>query len=208
MFLPLLKELISIFLFVITAVGVLPCGIRKKRPRTSSLVQFIFYVWSFEISGNILRNQKSYRFRFIYSKQFELFEPHLDLYQSLYDFFVEIRNYSILLWLSLPVHSGSLNLEDWLSKTDLSGPHSFFWMFLPLLKELIIIFLFVITAAGVLPCGIRTSSLVQFIFYVWSFEISGNILRNQKNMFRFIYSKQWVIWATFRLISVIVWLLC
>ena len=33
--------------------------------------------------------------------------------------------------------------EDWLSETDLSGPHSFFWMFLLLLKELIIIFLFI-----------------------------------------------------------------
>ena len=32
--------------------------------------------------------------------------------------------------------------EDWLSETDPSGPHSFFWMFLLLLKELIIIFLF------------------------------------------------------------------
>ena len=28
-----------------------------------------------------------YRFRFIYSKQIKLFEPHLDLYQSLYDLF-------------------------------------------------------------------------------------------------------------------------
>ena len=34
--------------------------------------------------------------------------------------------------------------EDWLSETDLSGPHTFFWMFLLLLKELIIIFLFFI----------------------------------------------------------------
>ena len=25
--------------------------------------------------------------------------------------------------------------------------------------------------------------LVQFIFFFWSFEISGNILRNQKNLF-------------------------
>ena len=32
--------------------------------------------------------------------------------------------------------------EDWLSETDLSDPHSFFLMFLLLLKELIIIFLF------------------------------------------------------------------
>ena len=42
-----------------------------------------------EISGNILRNQKNHRFRFIYSKQFKLFESHLDLYESLYDFFAE-----------------------------------------------------------------------------------------------------------------------
>ena len=47
----LLKELIIIFLFVVTAAGVVPCGIRKKRPRTSSIVQFLFYFWSFEISG-------------------------------------------------------------------------------------------------------------------------------------------------------------
>ena len=51
----LLKELIIIFLFVVTAAGVVPCGFPKKRPRTSSIVQFIFYFWSFEISRNILR---------------------------------------------------------------------------------------------------------------------------------------------------------
>ena len=33
------------------------CGGRKTSPRTSTIVQFIFYVWSFEISVNILRNQ-------------------------------------------------------------------------------------------------------------------------------------------------------
>ena len=55
----LLKELIIIFLFVVTAAGVVPCGIPKKRPLTSSIVQLIFYFWSFEISRNILRNQKT-----------------------------------------------------------------------------------------------------------------------------------------------------
>ena len=30
------------------------CGSPKQRPRTSSIVPFIFYVWSFEISRNIL----------------------------------------------------------------------------------------------------------------------------------------------------------
>ena len=47
--------------------------------------------------------------------------------------------------------------------------------------------LFVVTAAGDVPCGgpkkqYRTSSIymVQFIFFFWSFEIQQNILRNQK----------------------------
>ena len=44
-------------LFVVTAADVLLCGSPKKQPRTSSKVQFIFFFWSFEISGNILRNQ-------------------------------------------------------------------------------------------------------------------------------------------------------
>ena len=44
--------------FVVTAAGVVPCGSPKKRPRTSSIVQSIFYFWSFEISENSLRNQK------------------------------------------------------------------------------------------------------------------------------------------------------
>ena len=32
---------------VVTAAGVVPCGSPKKRLRTSSIVQFIFYFWSF-----------------------------------------------------------------------------------------------------------------------------------------------------------------
>ena len=76
-------------LFVVTAAGVVPCSSPKKRPRTSSIVQFIFYFWSFEISRNILRIRKCIRFSFIYSKQFKLFEHHLDLYQLLYEFLVE-----------------------------------------------------------------------------------------------------------------------
>ena len=34
------------------------CGSHKKSPRTSSIVQAIFSFWSFEISEDILRNQK------------------------------------------------------------------------------------------------------------------------------------------------------
>ena len=42
----------------ITAAGAVPCGGAKKSPRTSSIVQIIFFFWSFEISEGILRNQK------------------------------------------------------------------------------------------------------------------------------------------------------
>ena len=45
-------------LFSTTAAGVVPCGGPKKSPRTSSIVQVLFSFWSFEISEDILRNQK------------------------------------------------------------------------------------------------------------------------------------------------------
>ena len=69
-------------------------------------------------------------------------------------------------------------------------------MFSLLSKELAIIFLIVITGGGIVLCGgcktsprTRTSSIVQVIFYCWSFEISGNILRIYKLnvMFRTIF---------------------
>ena len=46
------------FLFAMTAAGVVPCGGPKKSPRTSSIVQMLFSFWSYEISEGILRNQK------------------------------------------------------------------------------------------------------------------------------------------------------
>ena len=55
----LLKELIFIlFLFAFTAAGVIQCGGRKTSLRTWTIVQYIFYFWFFDISENILRNQK------------------------------------------------------------------------------------------------------------------------------------------------------
>ena len=36
----------------------MPCGGPKNSPRTSSTLQIIFSVWSFEISEGVLRNQK------------------------------------------------------------------------------------------------------------------------------------------------------
>ena len=66
----LLKDLNFLFLFVITAAGVVLCGGRKKSPHSphTSLVQIIpvFYFWSFEIKECILKNQKSHMFRFIF----------------------------------------------------------------------------------------------------------------------------------------------
>ena len=69
----LLKEHIFVFLFAFTAAGVVQCGGHKTSPRTSTIVQFTFRFWFFEISEHILRNQNliigldSYsRERFIY----------------------------------------------------------------------------------------------------------------------------------------------
>ena len=58
MFSLLLKELIFWFLFAFTAAGVVQCGGRITSTRSSYIAQFIFYFWSFELSVNILRNQK------------------------------------------------------------------------------------------------------------------------------------------------------
>ena len=46
-----------ILVFFLTNILVVLCGGRKTSSRTSTIVQFIFYFWSFEIV-NILRNQK------------------------------------------------------------------------------------------------------------------------------------------------------
>ena len=47
-------------LFAITAAGVVPCGGRKKSPRTSSIVQIIFFFRSFEISKDIQSVQNTH----------------------------------------------------------------------------------------------------------------------------------------------------
>ena len=64
-----LEKINFIFSIVVTAAGVVPCGGPKKQPHTSSIVQFIVNFWSFEISGNILRNRKILKVRLKYSNQ-------------------------------------------------------------------------------------------------------------------------------------------
>ena len=46
------------FLFVSLQLAFVPCGSPKKRPRTLSIVQFIFHFCSFLINVDFLRNQK------------------------------------------------------------------------------------------------------------------------------------------------------
>ena len=58
-----------LFLFAITAAGVVPCGGPKKSPRTSSIVQILFSFWSFEIREDILRNKNNIIGLDSYSKQ-------------------------------------------------------------------------------------------------------------------------------------------
>ena len=71
------------FLFDFTAAGVVPCGGRKTSPRTSSIVQFIFYfgplrsaIIFWEIRNKwLVKTHILDRFLFIWT--------HFDLYQSL-----------------------------------------------------------------------------------------------------------------------------
>ena len=51
-----------LFLFAITAAGVVPCGGPKKSPRTSSIVQIIFYLGPLR-SVKIFRVFKTLTFR-------------------------------------------------------------------------------------------------------------------------------------------------
>ena len=49
---------LSLRIILLTAAGVVPFGCRKTSPRTSSIVQIVFYFSPFEIGGYILNNQK------------------------------------------------------------------------------------------------------------------------------------------------------
>ena len=67
-----LKGTYFCILFDFTAADVVPRGGRKTSPRKSTIMQFIFHFWSFEISESSLRDQKitigldSYSRLFIY----------------------------------------------------------------------------------------------------------------------------------------------
>ena len=78
------------------------CKSRKTSPRTSTIVHFIFYFGSFEISVNILRNQKYLIGLDSYSRQVS---NYLDPILIYIDCLFEIRKIAVcFLWLSLPGH--------------------------------------------------------------------------------------------------------
>ena len=60
------------------------CGGPKTSPRTSTIVQFIFHFWSFEISERILRNQKLTIGLDSYSRQFIYLDP-IRIYISVFE---------------------------------------------------------------------------------------------------------------------------
>ena len=105
MFFSALKGTHCYVLFVVTAAGVVLCGSPKKQPRTSSIVQLIFFFWSFEIIGNILRNRKFYMFRPMYSKQvFGILTLFGVISVFLLAALLKLQITVSFLWLSLPVH--------------------------------------------------------------------------------------------------------
>ena len=59
--------------------GVVSCCGPKKQPYKSSIVQWIFYFWSFKICRNILEKSENIGYLHILGV-FLLFRSHLDLY--------------------------------------------------------------------------------------------------------------------------------
>ena len=81
----LLKERTFEFLFAFIAAGVVQCGGRKRSPRTSTIVQFIFHFWSFEISEHILRNQNLIIGLDLYSRQRFIYLDPILIYISVFE---------------------------------------------------------------------------------------------------------------------------
>ena len=97
------------YLFDFTAAGVVPYGDRKTSPRISTIVQFIFHFWSFEISERILRNQNltigldSYSRQFIY---LDLIWIYIYIYISLFiDCLFEIHKIAVCFSLAFVARS-------------------------------------------------------------------------------------------------------
>ena len=97
-------------LFVVTAAGVVLCGSPKKQPRTSSIGQFICFFWSFEMSGYILRYQNFICLDPCILNVFCYLDPIWINISLLLAALLKLEITISFLWLSLPVHSGSLKI--------------------------------------------------------------------------------------------------
>ena len=89
-----------LFLFAITAAGVVPCDGRKTSPSSSSMVQLIFSFRSFEISEGILRNLKNIGLD-PFSNQRLVYLAHLDNISLCIDYPVERCKITVILFGSM-----------------------------------------------------------------------------------------------------------
>ena len=105
MFSLLLKELI----FIVICGHYSCCCAALKLPRTSSIIQFIFYVWSFEFIRNFLRKiRKDVGLTLKCSRQNSAIRNPIRVYISLWiDCVLETQNYSMLSYQSMQGHAGS-----------------------------------------------------------------------------------------------------
>ena len=194
-----LKGTQFLFLFAFTAAGVVQCGSRKTSPRTSTIVQFIYLFigpWRSAWTFWEIRNKCLIQTRIL--DRFLIYRTPFDLYQSLNRLLIwNSQNCSIF---PLVFVAGWLQGHWWdfISRNYIVWPIFFLMNVFIALKGTHFLFLFAFTAAGVVKCDGRktsppTSTIVQFIlfyyyyfffffffFFFLSFEISVNILRNQK----------------------------
>ena len=80
----LLSKDFMLFLFAITAAGVVPCISPKTSHCTSSIVQIVFSLWPFQFSKGILRNQKFIINFDVLSNQRLIHLGQFGLYESMY----------------------------------------------------------------------------------------------------------------------------
>ena len=101
---------ISVFiLFAITAAGVLYCDGHKTSPRTSPIVQIMFSFWSFEISEDMLSNQKLIICLDSFSQQRLIYWAPLSIILGFVSTtMLKVYNYSDLLCLHVAKSKGSL----------------------------------------------------------------------------------------------------
>ena len=147
----------------------MPCGGSKTSPRTSTIVQFIFYFDPLR-SAIIFWEIRNVIGLDSYSRQVFIYLDPILIYISLWiDCLSEIRKIAVF---PLAFIAGWLQGHWWgfISRNYVVWPTFLLMNVFIVLKGSHFWFLFDFTAAGVVPCGgsktsPRTSTIVQFIFY-------------------------------------------